>query len=664
MSYALQITFEQTLIIEDQFIIKHKKRLSLLVLKLPSRVSGMLISEYIQGRRVMPLNSPIPGKVDLSITPWIIEIIDNMSPLSHIKWTFSMKAAQVAMTFGMECVIAYTIGESPCDMMFASGTADLLETWAGKRLDPAIDSCGLRHLVKAQVENRKSRRSGDKLLKKEFPGGFLNMVTLGSSAQLRSDSVKRLMCDEIDEAPAKIKGQGNPLDIVKARMNAYGDRAKAWYNSTPTETETSNIYERFKLGDQREFFVYCPHCGREQYLQWGEAGKFGIQFEKDENGNLVEGSVWYMCIENGCKITEAQKYQIVRQGRWKPTAKSTSKKIRSYHINSLYAPPGAIGWEEIVMEWILAQKDSEKLKTFINLYLGEPFNEQGERPKLTKLFTLRGNYTRGIVPDGVIFLTASVDVQRGVKKSNKNYKKYPPRLEVEICGHGYDRRTFSIDYFQIPGKIDNAGAGAWKKLFNIIDSGGFTYKDKNKNEYDVQITVADCRDGKHQAAVYSFCQSLRGIYPISGMSTRVKRIDKYRPKKVAQGLLVLQVITDYYKNLIYQALNIPRNPTGTQKPGFCEFPADYQDEYFEMLRAEERRSDGTFFKPSGRRNESLDLRVYNLAAADFQIDSYIKAYIDQAKKQRMNPAHIAQINRRYVLDRMIEERFREKPIKK
>jgi len=646
MSYEVEIVENQKLKIKSQFVNAIKKKINQLIGAIPDRVSGMLVSEYIQNKRIMPLNSPIPGLVDLTVTPWIIEIIDNFSANSPITWVISMKAAQVAMTFGMECCIVYHIGEYPADQMFASGSGDLLDTWSNKRLNPAIDSCGLRPLIRAQTENRKSRRTGDTILKKEYPAGFLNMVSLGSGPQLRQDSVKRLWRDEIDEAPVIIKGQGSPFAISDARLNAYGDRAKKWDNSTPTDAETSVIYKFFKMGDQREFFLPCPHCGESQYLQWGERDKFGIQYEK-KDGILVEGSVWYRCIKNGCKITEAEKHQIVKNGKWKPTAKSRSKRTRSYHINSFYAPPGQITWSNLVEKWLNSQDDPEDLKTFVNLFLGEPWNQQGDRPKLKRLIALRGNYPSGAIPEGVIFLTAAVDVQRG----KKGDKKHPPRLEIEVCGHGSSRRTWSISYFQIVGSIDDANDGAWQKLREHIENGGFSYKTDDGKLFEVAITVIDCGDGQSQGAVYQFAQSGQGIYPIEGL-VRLKNVKKYYEKKVNSGLIVIQSIVNYYKNNIYANLNILRNQIGEQRPGFCEFPADYPDNYFEMLRAEERFSDGTFHLPSGRRNEALDLRGYNLTAADVYIDNIVKKQIESAKKRKVNPVQIEKINRALILKQL------------
>ena len=59
----------------------------------------------------------------------------------------------------------------------------------------------------------------------------------------------------------------------------------------------------------------------------------------------------------------------------------------------------------------------------------------------------------------------------------------------------------------------------------------------------------------------------------------------------------------------------------TPGPGYCHFSIAYQQEFFNQLTSEEVRTSFVrghpvryWFKPSGKRNEALDRRVYALAA--------------------------------------------------
>jgi phage terminase large subunit GpA-like protein len=73
-----------------------------------------------------------------------------------------------------------------------------------------------------------------------------------------------------------------------------------------------------------------------------------------------------------------------------------------------------------------------------------------------------------------------------------------------------------------------------------------------------------------------------------------------------------------------------------------------------MLTAEEKRSDGSFYCPSGRRNEALDLRVYNLAARDFFIDLKIQELRDTYQKRGATKAQLLEIRSPAVLAMLAE----------
>ena len=54
------------------------------------------------------------------------------------------------------------------------------------------------------------------------------------------------------------------------------------------------------------------------------------------------------------------------------TSKPITKYIRSYHINSLYSPPGMLSWTEILQkhESAITSGDPDAMRSFTNLYLG------------------------------------------------------------------------------------------------------------------------------------------------------------------------------------------------------------------------------------------------------------------------------------------------------
>lgn len=624
----------------------------------PSDPPQFKISEYVQNKRIMPPGSPYPGPWSNDRTPYMLEWMDSLSPHSPIQHIAIMKGAQIGCTEALTNVILYYMDEAPSNVMYISATDALLEKWVNRRLEPGIDSCGFRHKIQHNFTvDLKTRRSADKGHSKEFIGGTLDMASAQSPPSLRAESKRVLGRDEIDGAPSQTKtGEGFWLDVSYARTNAYENTRKVFDLSTPTTYDASEIFKQFEYGDQRKFFVPCLHCGIYQVLEWDHIRpiyKQGILFD-----------VYYECPHCKQKLYNHHKTELLKKGEWRPTAKSKSKTFRSYHISTLYSPIGMITWFSMYELFLKAQDNIDGMRGFTNLYLGLPYKEQGVRPQLSKLQNLRSNYKSGDVPDGVLFLTMAVDVQKGqASEEGKN-----ARLELEVCGHGRGFRTWSILHKVIEGEIDDIGSGAWKELtFWFGSIKGSFYRDDGMR-FPISLILID--SGYNAHIVYDFCRTWQFTYPLKGYNfLKKKKIEKrideagpdyfrrYRLAKTGdqKDMLLYEVSTNYYKHHIYNNLNKVKDETKEiQSPGFCAFPRDYTDEYFEQLRAEERLSDGSFYHPGHRSNEALDLKVYNMAAGDIFLDKLVNSHKADAKVRGLTDAQIQRINHSTVLDFLVQ----------
>lgn len=623
----------------------------------PSHIKETDIARYIERRRILPSRTPFPGFWRNDRTPYLIEIMNNLSPASVIQHVAIMKGAQLGLTAAAENVVAYWIDENPAEILFISATDRLLEKWVVKRLEPLIDSCGFRHKIFAQVNNPKSRRTGDKIFSKEYIGGCLDMASAQSASGLRSDSKRILIRDEIDGAPPNLKtGEGNWIDVSFARTAAWGARKKIMDFSTPTTEDLSLIKKLYEAGDQRKYEVPCPYCGTFQVLEWGsDKTKYGIK-PVFEAGKLQ--GVYYQCRECNEPIKNHHKTKMLNRGRWTPTAVSSNDLFRSYHISSLYSPAGMISWRELYELWIEAQDEPDKMRSFTNLYLGLPYRETGARPKIDKVIELRGGYKSGTVPHGVLYLTIGVDVQAGSSRDENN----PARLELEVCGHGAGYRTWSILYKRIEGEVDDPSGGAWQSLSDWAIETGMRFTRSDGMIFTPSLIFVDSGDGNLTDVVYRFCSGWGATFPSKGFSALKKRkgeagdeqspsnFRRFRAAKLGEAGILYEISTNYYKTHLYNNLKIERRDTGDQKPGFCDFPIDYGEAYFRQLTAEEKRRDGSFHLPAGRRNEALDVRVMNLAAADVYLDSEVLRVKAQAMKNGATRDQVQVINHRAILD--------------
>lgn len=162
------------------------------------------------------------------------------------------------------------------------------------------------------------------------------------------------------------------LPKAKARSRTF-TRRKFFYVSTPTIGGRSEIDLRFENSDQRFYQVPCPHCQHYQVLEFQH-----LKWDKDN-----PKSVRYQCTNCHEPIYNWQKTEMLKNGKWVATAESD---IVGFHLNALYSPVGWYSWEEIVKDWLAAQKNTNKLKAFMNTVLGEPWKEKGDAPDHERLY--------------------------------------------------------------------------------------------------------------------------------------------------------------------------------------------------------------------------------------------------------------------------------------
>lgn len=606
----------------------------------PIRNPKKLISEYVQGHRVLPQGTPFPGPWDNARTPYAVEIMDNMSPFSPVTCQSIMKGGQAAITASAENIEGYYMEEVPAPILHVSATQDLLERWVNKRLDPLIDSIGFRNKITATTDNLKSRKTGDKTFSKTWHGGSLDMASGQSASSLRADSIRVLILDELDGAPKWLRtGEGKYNEVAYVRTNFWGYRKKIMEFSTPTTVENSLIYERFKMGDQRYFNVPCPHCNTFQVLEFDNLRPEYNQ----EDGTLK--TVKYEC--SHCKelMSNFDKKEMFQLGYWKATAIPSEKNHRSYQISSLYSPFGALSWTELYQKYLNGKNSEdpkEAMRSFDNLYLGIPYKDDGARPDIQKVLNLRGDYLEGEIPYGVLYLTGSIDVQTGSATDPKN----PPRLELEILGMGRKYKTWSILHKVIEGDVTDSYSGAWDKLNDWAEEGGLHFLRRDGMSFTPQIILIDVHDGNNMSTVYEFCSRWPNTFAAMG--------SKFLNKKKSEGVDIpgaqdkrryrfaksersgpdsfISISTIYYKSKIYRNLNVVRSESGENPANFCDFPRDRPDNYFITLTAEEVHPDGSFHS-NNRRNEGLDLRVYALCAADVFLDSKVNTFKANMKSQ-------------------------------
>jgi phage terminase large subunit GpA-like protein len=240
---------------------------------------------------------------------------------------------------------------------------------------------------------------------------------------------------------------------------------------------------------------------------------------------------------------------------------------------------------------------------------------------------------------------------------------------MEICGHGIGYRTWSIMYKVFPGDISDAYDGAWEDLYQFIATNKAEFRRSDGTVFRLSTAFVDSGDGTHDTIVFDFCSRLRGFYPVKGAGelkeskqghkssqlldeAKPRDRDKFRISKKNGSPYVL-IHTNWYKKRLYRSLavSVKRRQQDIKGSLYCDFPADYPDVYFDMLTAEEERADHTFWRPSGRANEALDLRVYNMCAGEFWLSLEVERFRKEARRAGHSKEHCDHIHSRHVLNR-------------
>jgi phage terminase large subunit GpA-like protein len=666
------------------------QRLAELLDKRKTRRGGLSMPEFAETTVVTA--GPKKGqKFRLKDSTYARRPMECLSVESMFQLVVLMFPAQSTKSVIGQIFAGYGAKEVPAEFLYVMADLAGARKTMERRIEPLFKSIGVE--FRTQSESRKSRRTGDVTFSKEFDGGNLDLVTANSAAALAAETKRFGVFDELDRAKKALGDEGSPWAQFWARLKAWMDEKKGLAISTPTDEDSSEIFQLFLQGTQEEWFIHCPFCGEPQVMKIKHQSGYGLWW-KTRNGRILKTSLEHVCKKCAKGYKEAKKYAVQQSGIWIQQGNPIDEYTASFHLSALNS--NFETWQNIAAAYEKGLDDPAKMKEFTNLTMGLPWREVGARPKFEKVIRLKGRYQSETVPMGVLYITIGVDVQRGKDRyrnmteeelSNEIAKagtdieeKNFPRIELEVLGIGPGHRTWSIAYRRFLGRTDNAYSGAFER-FNewateiSSNCGGFGFiREVDGMFFPVVKTFVDCGDGKYSDVVFQFCQRWDGCYPIKGANVlKVKGGDRkaqgddvnlmnFTPWRLTKSgdTLIYTFSTNAYKSRTYAALEIERTDELVQKPSFCDFPRDYNNDYFTMLTAEERRTDGSYHA-SGRRNESLDCRGMALCAGDVHLTQLVEKYREAAVQGDLNAGGLhfkkmskemakIKINRRIVID--------------
>jgi phage terminase large subunit GpA-like protein len=585
-------------------------------------------AQWAMANLVVPDGPRTGEKWDATLTPYIVEPLDNMGPDSAVNEQAIQKSAQTGFTVMAIAGFGHHVDCDPAaGMLIVQPTEGALRDFVREKLNPAITATTrLVDKIDPQVARSADGSTADN---KRYPGGSTALVFANSAAKLRSWTKKRIIRDEASEYPDDLDGQGSPHDMIEARRESFlasGDWKDTWI-STPTIKGACHISDKFEAGDQRYWNVPCPGCGEFFAFRFGPHFRYNATYPYEAH---------YIAPCCGSVIEAHQKNELVRAGKWIATGPGPGK-FPSYHFDALSSP--FVPWDVIAKRYIDAQADPAKLKGFFNLTLGLPFEVKGDAPDHKILMARAEDYKRGHVPSDALLLTIACDVQmRGIY--------------VEVLAWTPDRRSYVIEADYLDGSTEFHDDGAFAALSKLYHR---TWPDAYGNRRSPDEFGVD--SGYRSHVVYTWCRGHPGSKalkgddgwgrPALGIASDVD-ID-YRGRKVKGGAKLRSVGTWPLKASVYAYLALDKkteNGVLIAPRGYCHFARWLDENYYKQLTAEylaEEKIRGKprkVWKQSDNDNHFLDCRVMNTALADAYLATYTSDDWARMARDRGVPADL------------------------
>lgn len=521
-----------------------------------------------------------------------------------------MKSGQTGFTQAMLNIVGYIMDLAPGPTLILYPTETNCKKFAKRKLEPMLRDTPK---LKDKISDPTLKDGTNSTFEKTFPDGFLSIVSAMSVNNLSMQSIMYLIIDERDRIARTAGAEGDTVEVVSKRLQGYREISKWIDISTPTIAGASPIEDEFNASNKQWFYLPCTHCGEYQVLKFAQLKGWRI-----DKGIYRPEDTYYECVHCNHHLYERDKYIMLKEGKW-IAEKPEIINHAGFHISELYSTLST--WEEIIRDFIKKKDNRLKLQTFINLVLGETFEDNEIEIPDTELMLRAEDYDASNLPEKILILTAAGDVQKD-------------RVEIGVKGWGLGEESWLVDYQVFPGDPEILYSSTdqnnlWNRVEVFLDT-----KYRHEAGVFLRLMAAGIDSGYATKAIQYFVKRMhkkgkKWIFPLQGdkgiagtpVLNRGKANNIYRVKQYTVG-------TATAKNIIFSRL-----ATEEYGPGYMHFPKTLDEEYYKQLAGSEKRipvyEKGIEVRKKWvkvrTRNEALDIEVYNLAALDF-INVNLEAY--------------------------------------
>lgn len=382
---------------------------------------------------------------------------------------------------------------------------------------------------------------------------------LGGGSQIISATANFCVLDECDfiELQNSDDEQRNMAQIkaLRIRMQSFKQRMMV-VCSSPSQYG-GVVYQNWLRGSRGEWNMRCLNCQAlyptKQLAYYVDGSKWaGLQWEKDENGTIIEDSIRWICPNCGHEHVFTDAWEMNKQGVY-VHQRPTNILHRSYQAGAL-ANPELWTWREIAQ----AQEDAvdgDGKKFLANSILSQPYKHLADGD--TSVSIEETNKKRQVdypsdLANKIVLVVAGIDRQASEIANSKYYvsvvRGFCDNGDSYLLSCGIDQTLADVE-----ARIGNTYCGH-KVALALIDNGGFEtaeyqpFIEAHSNLFWYKGTSASKIDGKDWIA----SSNAKKLFLVNALGYQVKLLDRLYTTRRMDGnhwYLPINVDGDYFQQI-------------------------------------------------------------------------------------------------------------------
>lgn len=555
------------------------------------------VSVWAERHRVVPEMGAIPGPWRNDVAPYLVEPMDVLSPDHPCEHAVLIKPAQSGGSAVAENWLGYIMHRAPGPAMYVGPTVKAAKDWYQEKLGPSIAATPALSPAKGGVVAPQKSRSGEGTTAERvrFRGGFLNLAGANSAATLRQHSIRYMVRDDRSAWTDNADGEGDPRDLSDQRLKTYRayNLSKKLDVSSP-KYEGEDIDAEYQRSDMRRYYLACLGCksvtdfefedlAHEGAAPWRAhliCPSCGRQHHEHEKGAMLApaaGACWIPTAPDPDGEVPPKTIPAAEIAAWRH--RDTGRAVVGFGITGVMNIFER--WDNLLTRQAEAGDDPVKLQPFQNADLGRAYKPKTDVPEWESLSARReGDWHRGTAPAGALYVTLTADVQ-----GDGIYWSY--------LGWGPGKQCWHLDYGFLPGTTDAPLEGAWPKLDTTAERGVLF------GGVRIAPDLIAVDSGYNADAVYAWVKRRHNALAVKGQdgwsklpifraqTPEVKKSGRNVGRFRKHGLRVWLVGTWGIKGalMVYLGRSPKEGETGLPT-GYQHYPADAEQQYFEMLVSE------------------------------------------------------------------------------